>query len=203
VTSGFIRVDGRDIRDVTISSLRCQIGVVTQETVLFNDTLRNNIAYGQPGVSQAEVESAARAALAHDFIMELPAGYDTVIGEKGVRLSGGERQRIAIARALLKNAPILVLDEATSALDSESEALVQSALQNLMTGRTVIVIAHRLSTVRRADRIVVLENGTIAEVGKHEELMQKAGIYRKLYDLQFIDGDTRAVPQLVHGAETY
>jgi len=177
--------------------------VVTQETVLFNDTLRNNIAYGQPGVSQAEVESAARAALAHDFIMELPAGYDTVIGEKGVRLSGGERQRIAIARALLKNAPILVLDEATSALDSESEALVQSALQNLMTGRTVIVIAHRLSTVRRADRIVVLENGTIAEVGKHEELMQKAGIYRKLYDLQFIDGDTRAVPQLVHGAETY
>jgi len=203
VTSGSIKVDGRDIRDVTLGSLRSQIGVVTQETVLFNDTLRNNIAYGQPGVSQAEVESAARAALAHDFIMELAAGYDTVIGEKGVRLSGGERQRIAIARALLKNAPILILHEATSALDSESEALVQSALQNLMAGRTVIVIAHRLSTVRRADRIVVLENGTIAEVGKHEELMQKAGIYRKLYDLQFIDGDARALAQLAHGAETY
>jgi len=149
------------------------------------------------------VESAACAALAHDFIMELPAGYDTVIGEKGVRLSGGERQRIAIARALLKNAPILVLDEATSALDSESEALVQSALQNLMTGRTVIVIAHRLSTVRRADRIVVLENGTIAEIGRHEELMQKAGIYRKLYDLQFIAVDARAVAQMTNGAGTY
>jgi subfamily B ATP-binding cassette protein MsbA len=203
VTSGGISVDGHDIRDVTLASLRSQIGVVTQETVLFNDTLRNNIAYGQPSVSQAEVESAARAALAHDFIMELPAGYDTVIGEKGVRLSGGERQRIAIARALLKNAPILVLDEATSALDSESEALVQAALQNLMTGRTVIVIAHRLSTVRRADRIVVIENGAIAEIGRHEELMQKAGIYRKLYDLQFIDVDARAVAQMTNGAGSY
>ena len=203
VTSGEIAVDGHDIREVTLASLRSQIGVVTQETVLFNDTLRNNIAYGQPSVLQADVESAARAALAHDFIMELPAGYETVIGERGVRLSGGERQRIAIARALLKNAPILVLDEATSALDSESEALVQSALQNLMTGRTVIVIAHRLSTVRRADRIVVLENGTIAEIGRHEELMQKAGIYRKLYDLQFIDVDARAVAQMTNGAGTY
>jgi len=203
VTSGGIAVDSHDIRDVTLASLRSQVGVVTQETVLFNDTLRNNIAYGQPSVSQADVESAARAALAHDFIMELPAGYDTIIGEKGVRLSGGERQRIAIARALLKNAPILVLDEATSALDSQSEALVQSALHNLMTGRTVIVIAHRLSTVRRADRIVVLENGTIAEIGRHEELMQKAGIYRKLYDLQFIDVDARAVAQMSNGAGTY
>jgi ATP-binding cassette, subfamily B, bacterial MsbA len=187
VTSGRIAIDGCDVRDVTLSSLRSQIGVVTQETVLFNDTLRNNIAYGQPRVSQTEVEAAARAALAHDFISKLPAGYETIIGEKGVRLSGGERQRIAIARALLKNAPILILDEATSALDSESEALVQSALQNLMSGRTVVVIAHRLSTVRRADRIVVIENGAIADVGSHEELMQKLGTYRRLYDLQFID----------------
>ena len=187
VTSGRIAIDGHDLRDVSLSSLRAQIGVVAQETVLFNDTLRNNIAYGQPGVSQTEVEAAARAALAHDFIRKLPAGYETVIGEKGVRLSGGERQRIAIARALLKNAPILILDEATSALDSESEALVQSALQNLMSGRTVVVIAHRLSTVRRADRIVVIENGAVADIGTHEELMQKLGTYRRLYDLQFID----------------
>jgi subfamily B ATP-binding cassette protein MsbA len=189
VTSGRIVIDGHDVRDVTLASLRSQISVVTQETVLFNDTLRNNIAYGQPGVSQKEVEAAASAALAHDFIMELPQGYETVIGEKGVRLSGGERQRIAIARALLKNSPILILDEATSALDSESEALVQSALHNLMTGRTVIVIAHRLSTVRRADRIAVVENGAIADIGTHEELMQKLGTYRRLYDLQFIDID--------------
>ena len=187
VTSGRITIDGQDLRAVSVASIRAQIGVVTQETVLFNDTLRNNIAYGQPGISQSQVEAAARAALAHDFIMELPAGYETVIGEKGVRLSGGERQRIAIARALLKNAPILILDEATSALDNESEALVQSALQNLMQGRTVIVIAHRLSTVRRADRIVVIENGTVADIGSHEELMQKLGTYRRLYELQFID----------------
>jgi len=187
VTAGKIMIDGNDLRDVSVTSIRSQIGVVTQETVLFNESLRNNIAYGQPSVSQTAIEAAARAALAHDFIMELPAGYDTVIGEKGVRLSGGERQRIAIARALLKNAPILILDEATSALDSESEALVQSALQNLMTGRTVVVIAHRLSTVRRADRIVVIENGAIADIGTHEELVQKLGTYRRLYDLQFID----------------
>jgi subfamily B ATP-binding cassette protein MsbA len=187
VTSGRLLIDGRDVRDTSLASLRSQIGVVTQETVLFNDTLRNNIAYGQPSVSQKQVEAAARAALAHDFIVDLPAGYATVIGERGVRLSGGERQRIAIARALLKNAPILILDEATSALDSESEALVQSALQNLMTGRTVFVIAHRLSTVRRADRIVVLENGTITDIGAHEELMQKLGTYRRLHDLQFVE----------------
>lgn len=187
VTSGRIAIDGQNVRDVSVASIRSQIGVVTQETVLFNDTLRNNIAYGQPGIPQKQVEAAARAALAHDFIMELPNGYETVIGEKGVRLSGGERQRIAIARALLKNAPILILDEATSALDSESEALVQSALGNLMAGRTVVVIAHRLSTVRRADRIVVLDNGKIADIGTHEELMQKLGTYRRLYELQFID----------------
>ena len=187
VTSGRIAIDGQNVRDVSVASIRSQIGVVTQETVLFNDTVRNNIAYGQPGIPQKQVETAARAALAHDFIMELPNGYETVIGEKGVRLSGGERQRIAIARALLKNAPILILDEATSALDSESEALVQSALGNLMAGRTVVVIAHRLSTVRRADRIVVLDNGTIADIGTHEELMQKLGTYRRLYELQFID----------------
>src|SRR5262249_550190 len=148
---------------------------------------RNNIAYGQPHVSQKNVEEAAKAALAHDFIQALPERYETVIGERGVRLSGGERQRIAIARAILKNAPILILDEVTSALDSESESLVQSALQNLMTGRTVFVIAHRLSTVRRADRIVVLENGTISDIGAHEELMQKLGTYRRLYELQFAE----------------
>jgi len=187
VTSGKLMIDGVDVRDTTLASLRSQIGVVAQDTVLFNDTVRNNIAYGQPSMSQKAVEAAARAALAHDFIMDLPSGYETVIGERGVRLSGGERQRIAIARALLKNAPILILDEATSALDSESEALVQSALQNLITGRTVVVIAHRLSTVRRADRIVVLENGTTADIGPHEELMKKLGTYRRLYELQFAE----------------
>jgi len=196
VTAGRILIDSFDVRDVTLSSLRKQIGIVTQETVLFNDTVRNNIAYGQPQVPQKHVEAAARAALAHDFIVNLPAGYDTVIGERGVRLSGGERQRLAIARALLKDAPVLILDEATSALDSESEALVQSALHNLMSGRTVFVIAHRLSTVRRADRIVVIENGTIADIGRHEELMQKLGTYRRLYELQFANADApRAIAE--------
>ena len=189
VTEGRILVDGHDVRDVTLASLRSQVGIVTQETVLFNDSVRNNIAYGQPNVPMKEVEAAARAALAHDFISDLPAGYDTVIGERGVRLSGGERQRLAIARALLKNAPILILDEATSALDSESESLVQSALHNLMSGRTVFVIAHRLSTVRRADRIVVIDNGTISEIGAHEDLMKTPGTYRRLYDLQFADAE--------------
>jgi ATP-binding cassette, subfamily B, bacterial MsbA len=187
VTAGRLLIDGYDVRDTTLASVRAQIGVVSQETVLFNDTVRNNIAYGQPRVSQRAVEEAARAALAHDFIRALPLSYETVIGERGIRLSGGERQRIAIARALLKNAPILILDEATSALDSESESLVQSALANLMVGRTVVVIAHRLSTVRRADRIVVLENGRVTDIGSHEDLMKKFGIYRRLYDLQFVD----------------
>jgi len=193
-SEGRLLIDGQDVRDVTLASLREQVGIVTQETVLFNDTVRNNIAYGQPNVPLKAVEAAARAALAHDFIKALPAGYDEVIGERGVRLSGGERQRIAIARAILKNAPILILDEATSALDSESEALVQSALHNLMSGRTVFVIAHRLSTVRRADRIAVIENGAIADIGAHEDLMAKLGTYRRLYELQFADFEQKLEP---------
>ncbi|HEV2419622.1 MAG TPA: ABC transporter ATP-binding protein [Terriglobia bacterium] len=187
VTRGRILFDGHDLRDVTVKSLRAQVGIVTQETVLFNDTVFENIAYGQGSMSRRAVEEAARAALAHDFIMEMPQGYDTIIGERGQRLSGGQRQRIAIARALLKNSPILILDEATSALDTESEMLVQKAFVNLMAGRTVLVIAHRLSTVRRADRIVVLDRGCISEIGTHEDLVSRGGIYQRLHDLQFAD----------------
>ncbi len=189
VTGGSIRLDGHDIRQVSLASLRDQIGIVTQETILFNDSVRNNIRYGRPNASDREVCRAAQAALAHDFIEQLPQGYDTLIGERGVRLSGGQRQRLAIARALLKNAPVLILDEATSELDSESELLVQRALVNLMEGRTVFVIAHRLSTIRRADTIVVLEDGRIREIGKHKELLARGGLYQRLYELQFIDMD--------------
>jgi subfamily B ATP-binding cassette protein MsbA len=187
VTSGRILIDGHDLRDLTLGSLRRQVAQVTQETILFNDTVRNNIAYGQPDVKAAVVEQAAHNALAHDFIMRLPQGYDTVIGEKGFRLSGGERQRMAIARAILKNSPILILDEATSALDSESESLVQAALANLMQGRTVVVIAHRLGTIRRANRIAVLEDGRITAIGPHEELLTASPTYQRLYQLQFMD----------------
>ena len=187
VTGGRLLIDGKDLRELSINSLRAQIGIVTQETILFNDTVRNNIAYGQPNVLEEKVIAAAKAALAHEFIERMPQSYETVIGERGLRLSGGERQRIAIARALLKNAPILILDEATSALDSESESLVQTALQNLMAGRTVFVIAHRLSTVRRANRIVVIENGTIADIGTHDDLINRLGTYKRLHDLQFAD----------------
>jgi subfamily B ATP-binding cassette protein MsbA len=185
VSEGTILLDEHDVRDLTIASLRKQIGKVTQETVLFNDTVRNNIAYGQPEASMERVVAAARAAHAEEFIASLPQGYETVLGEHGARLSGGQRQRIAIARALLKDAPILILDEATSSLDTESEAAVQAALGNLMEGRTVLVIAHRLSTVRRADRIAVMEHGAITELGTHEELLALGGMYRRLYDLQF------------------
>ena len=187
VTSGALRIDGHDIRDVTLRSLREQMAIVTQETILFNDTVRNNLCYGQPDMPQEKIVAAAQAALAHDFIVQMSLGYDTVIGDRGQRLSGGQRQRLAIARALLKDAPILILDEATSELDSESEMLVQRALNNLMTGRTVFVIAHRLSTIRRADMIVVLDDGTIRERGTHEELLSRNGIYARLYDMQFRD----------------
>jgi subfamily B ATP-binding cassette protein MsbA len=189
VSEGAVRVDARDVREVRLASLRAQIGIVTQETMLFNDTVANNIRYGKPGATQEEVEEAARAALAHDFIREMPQGYETAIGERGVRLSGGQRQRLAIARALLKNAPILILDEATSELDTESELLVQRALANLMQGRTVFVIAHRLATIRRVDKIVVLEDGAIRETGRHEELLSRGGLYQRLYEMQFVDLD--------------
>ncbi len=182
---GAVRIGGTDIRDVHSRDLRNQIAVVTQETILFNDTMRNNIALGRPGATEAEIVAAARHAHAHEFIVEKPQGYDTMIGEKGVALSGGQRQRLAIARAILKDAPILVLDEATSALDTESERAVQAALEDLMVGRTTICIAHRLSTIQKADLIVVMEQGRIVETGTHAELLAHGRVYRKLHDLQF------------------
>jgi len=183
--SGSIRIDGRDVRECTLASLRRQIAVVTQDVILFDDTIRANIAYGDPAASEDAVRQAARAALVDDFVSALAERYETRIGERGLRLSGGERQRISIARAILKNAPILILDEATSSLDSESEVYVQRALQNLMEGRTTIVIAHRLSTIRRADRIVVMSEGRVCEIGAHDALMARQGVYWKLHSLQF------------------
>jgi subfamily B ATP-binding cassette protein MsbA len=190
-------IDDLDIRDYRMGSLRSKIGIVTQQTILFNDTVRNNIAYGNIDQPFEEIVKAAEAAFARGFIQNLPQGYDTIIGEQGVKLSGGERQRISIARALLKNAPILILDEATSSLDSESEIEVQKALEYLMEGRTTLVIAHRLSTIRKANRIMVLSNGKIVEEGTHEELLGRDGDYRKLYLLQFEDSNHAddAVPQ--------
>jgi subfamily B ATP-binding cassette protein MsbA len=198
VTSGAIMIDGHDLRDVSLHSLRTLIAKVTQETILFNDTVRNNIAYGQPDVPKQKIIDAAKAALAHDFIEQMPEGYDTIIGEKGFRMSGGERQRLAIARALLKDAPILILDEATSALDAQSESLVQVALANLMQHRTVFVIAHRLSTVRRATRIAVLEEGSITAIGTYEELLTSSPTFQKLHQLQFFDISEAAVAARNH-----
>ena len=187
VTSGKITIDGVDLRDVTLASLRAQIGIVTQQTFLFNDTVKNNIAYGDRSKDMDTVIAAAKAAYAHDFIMATPNGYESTTGELGVKLSGGERQRLSIARALLKDPPILILDEATSSLDAESEKLVQDALERLMVGRTTLVIAHRLSTIRKANRIVVLVDGSIVEEGSHDELLARKAEYNKLYTLQFLD----------------
>jgi len=186
-SAGGVAIDGMDVKDLKLKSLIAQVGIVTQETILFHDTVKANISYGKPGASEEEIIKAARIANAHDFIERLPDGYNTIVGERGHRLSGGERQRLAIARAVLKDAPILILDEATSQLDMESEQLVQEAIEKLMNGRTVFVIAHRLSTVKFATKIIVLDRGSIVETGAHEELLRKGGIYKRLYDLQFLE----------------
>lgn len=198
VTAGRVCVDGVDVRDLTVRSLRAQIAIVTQHTFLFNDTIRRNIAYGEPERSMEDVIAAAKAAHAHEFILGLPKQYDSMIGEMGMQLSGGQRQRLAIARAVLKNAPILILDEATSALDTESERLVQDALETLMSTRTTIVIAHRLSTVRKADRIVVMVDGAVVEQGTHEELLRRNGEYSKLYAVQALETSEPGAPGVLH-----
>jgi subfamily B ATP-binding cassette protein MsbA len=186
-TAGRILIDGSPLASYQLHSLRAHIGIVSQEVVLFDDTIQRNIAFGRTGATLAEVEQAARMAYAHDFILRLPEGYESVIGERGLKLSGGERQRLAIARAILRDPALLILDEATSALDSESERIVQLALANLLKNRTALVIAHRLSTVQNADRIVVLDRGTIVETGSHEELLRRRGVYHRLHALQFQD----------------
>jgi len=193
-SAGAVCIDGRDVRDLQLASLRDKIGIVAQDTFLFNDTVANNIRYGKRNAKADEIRAAARNAMAEEFIQKMPVGYETLIGERGVRLSGGQRQRLAIARALLKNAPILILDEATSHLDTESELLVQRALQTLMEHRTVIVIAHRLSTIRRADKIVVLDKGRIVETGTHDQLIAGGGIYQRLHELQFLEVDRMVNP---------
>jgi subfamily B ATP-binding cassette protein MsbA len=197
VSDGAVLIDGINVRNVTMDSLRNQIGIVTQQTILFNDTVRNNIAYGDINKSDGEITAAAKAANAYNFIMKMDQGFDTSIGEQGARLSGGERQRLCIARALLKNAPILILDEATSSLDSEAELEVQKALENLMAGRTTLVIAHRLSTIQNADRIVVISDGRIVEEGRHDELMECDGEYCRLYDMQFAQVENNSTVKTV------
>ncbi|MCK5179034.1 MAG: ATP-binding cassette domain-containing protein, partial [Candidatus Omnitrophica bacterium] len=184
-TGGTIKMDGIDLKDVTFRSLRDQIGIVTQESILFNDTVKANISYGQQDATQEEIESVAKKAFAHRFVTKMPKGYETMIGDRGFRLSGGEKQRISIARAILKNPPILILDEATSQLDSESEKYVQEALDLLMQGRTVVAIAHRLSTIKKADKIVVLEHGQIVGIGPHAQLLETCPLYKRLYEMQF------------------
>jgi subfamily B ATP-binding cassette protein MsbA len=185
VSKGAIRIDGNDLRDATLASIRGNMGIVTQEVILFNDTIRNNIAYAQPNVSEKAIQQAALAANALKFIEQTPNGFETMIGERGVNLSGGQKQRLAIARALLKNPPILILDEATSALDTESEKMVQKAIERLMQDRTALVIAHRLSTVQNADKIIVIDKGRVVETGPHSELYENGSLYRRLYDIQF------------------
>ena len=197
VTGGRILIDGQDIRDVTQDSLRTAIGVVPQDTVLFNDTIRYNIGYGHPGASQAEIEQAAKLAQVHDFVLELPEGYDTKVGERGLKLSGGEKQRVAIARTILKDPRILILDEATSALDSRTEQDIQSALRAVSNRRTTLVIAHRLSTVVDADEIIVLQDGLVAERGSHAELLAKGGLYARMWTLQAVEHDLELIPPII------